>query len=145
MADDSLQSRWDACRPLLLIHRRGPLSSSARSCLSVQILWLVVLSRLLRLHHAHLLPVWRSSLRWIGWRSTSVVRTVQVVVVVHVRLSVRSLCGVLVHLHVSICRTLCCLSLLCRDDLLLLLLPLSAQSFKSLLLLYTWRWRSART
>lgn len=133
MADDSLKSRRNSCGPLLLVHCRRSLPASASGGLSIQILWLIVLPWLLGLHHTHLLPIWLRCLSWVGWRSAPLVRTVHVIV--HALLSMRVLLSVLVHLHVGICRMLCSLGLLCCDNLLLLLLTLSAHAFVTLLLL----------
>ena len=143
MADDSLKSWWDARRALLLIHCRCSLPSSTSGSLSVQVLGLVVLAWLLGLHHTHLLSIWRRSLGWIWWRGAPMIRAVHVIV--HIRLSMRALCGVLVHLHIGKRRILRRLSLLCRNDLLLRLLTLPAHSLESLLLLNARCWRSART
>jgi hypothetical protein len=143
MADYSLQSGRDAGRSLLLVHCRCALSPGPRSCLSIQILRLIVLARLLRRHHAHLLPVRRRSLCGVWWRSAAMIWTVHVVVVVHVRLRMRTLRSVLAHLQVSICRMLSSLSLLGCHGLLLRLLALSAHSLKPLLFLHSWCWRTA--
>lgn len=111
---DPLQCRRDS--RLLLIHRRCPLSSSACCSLCIQILRLVVLS-LLWLHHPHLLAIGR--LCGVRWRGALMVRAVHAIV--HVwRLGVRTLGGILIHLHISIrgslCRLLCLL--LCCGSLL---------------------------
>jgi hypothetical protein len=143
MADYSLQSGRDAGRSLLLVHCRCALSPGPRSCLSIQILRLIVLARLLRRHHAHLLPVRRRSLCGVWWRSAAMIWTVHVVVVVHVRLRMRTLRSVLAHLQVSICRMLSSLSLLGCHGLLLRLLALSAHALKPLLFLHSWCWRTA--
>ena len=144
MTHDPLQRRRDArLSRLLLIHGRCSLAPSTGRGLCIQVLRLVVLPRLLWLHHVHGLTVLRC-LGGVGWRCALVVRPVHVV---RVLLGLRVLCGgVLVHLHVCIRGVLgsLCLLLL-RDRLLLLLLSLSAHALVSLLLLDTRCWRSART
>lgn len=131
---------------LLLVHSRCSLSPSTCCSLGVEILRLGVLPRLLGLHHWHLLTVWRSLCR-IRWGSTLVVRRVHVIVRVWLRvrvwLWVRVLRSILIHLHVGVCRVLCCLSLLCSKSLLLLLSPLLGHALEALLLLDARGWRAA--
>jgi hypothetical protein len=107
-------------------------------------LGLVVLPRLLRLHHWQLLTIGCCRLRWVRRRCPSMIRAVHVVVVVQLWLWLRR-DSILVHLHISVCRVLCRLGLLRRNDLLLLLLPLPAHALISLLLLHTRGWRPAGT
>jgi len=141
MTDDSLQGRWDAGWPLLLIHCGCSLPPCAGRGLGVKILWLVVLAWLLWLHHAHLLTIRRSGLCRIRRRSPLVVLAIRIVV--HSRLNMRNLCSILIHLHVSECRILSSLGLLRGDHLLLLLLPLSTETLVALLLLYAGCWGPA--
>jgi hypothetical protein len=101
--------------------------------LGVEILRLCVLARLLGLHDRHLLSVWRC-LRGVRWGLPLVVRRVHVIV--RIRLWVRILRSILVHLHVRVRSILSCLSLLCCERLLLLLSTLLGHAFEALLFLH---------
>lgn len=139
MAHDPLERGWNArLSRLLLIHCCRSLPPSTGSGLGIQVLWLVVLPRLLWLHHINRRSILRSLGR-VRWRCALMVWAVHVVGIL---LSLRALCGsVLVHLHICVRSMLGCLRLLLlRDSLLLLLLSLSTHALESLLLLDTRCW-----
>lgn len=121
-----------------MVHSGCPLAPSPRCSLSIQVLRLGILSRLLWLHCRHLLSV-RCCLRRVRRGCTLVIRCVHVIV--RVRLSMRVLRCVLVHLHVRVCGILRRLSLLCGKRLLLLLLStLLGHTLEALLFLYARGW-----